>query len=71
MNIANSIRAKQIDIGIGGGVESMSLYAMDGAVDPNIMSNKVFDHPKAQNCLIPMGITSENVTEAYNLTREQ
>lgn len=47
MNIANSIRAKQIDIGIGGGVESMSLYAMDGAVDPNIMSNKVFDHPKA------------------------
>jgi acetyl-CoA acetyltransferase len=47
MNIANSIRARQIDIGIGGGVESMSLYAMDGAVDPNILSNQVFEVPKA------------------------
>ena len=39
IDIANSIKAGQIDIGIGGGVESMSLYAMDGAVDPNILSN--------------------------------
>jgi acetyl-CoA acyltransferase 1 len=37
MNIANSVRSRQIDIGIGGGAESMSLYAMDGVVDPNIL----------------------------------
>jgi len=47
MNIANSIRARQIDIGIGGGVESMSLFDMQASVDPNIMSPKVFEHPKA------------------------
>jgi len=45
MNIANAIRARQIDIGLGGGVESMSLFAMDGTVDPNILSPKVFEHP--------------------------
>jgi acetyl-CoA acyltransferase 1 len=71
MNIANSIRSRQIDIGIGGGVESMSLYAMDSAVDPNILANAVFETPKAQNCLIPMGITSENVTDTYKISREK
>jgi acetyl-CoA acyltransferase 1 len=43
MNIANSIRARQIDIGIGGGVESMSLFSMEGVVDPNILAPAVFD----------------------------
>lgn len=71
MNIANSIRSRQIDIGIGGGVESMSLFAMDGAVDPNILSPQVFENPKAQNCLMPMGITSENVVEKYKITRDK
>jgi acetyl-CoA acyltransferase 1 len=47
MNIANSIRSRQIDIGIGAGVESMSLFAMEGSVDPNILSPKVFEHPLA------------------------
>jgi len=30
---------------MGGGVESMSLYSMEGAVDPNTLSSKVFEHP--------------------------
>ena len=38
MNIANAIRNREIDIGIGAGVESMSLFSMEGAVDPNILS---------------------------------
>ena len=45
MAIANSIRSHQIDIGIGGGVESMSTTSMEGAVDPNNLSDKVFEHP--------------------------
>lgn len=69
MNIANAIRSRQIDIGIGGGVESMSLFAMEASVDPNVLSNQVFEHPIAQTCLMPMGITSENVAEKYNVTR--
>lgn len=71
MTIANAIRSRQIDFGIGGGVESMSLYSMESGVDPNTLSNKVFEHPVAQNCLMPMGITSENVAEKYKVSREK
>lgn len=71
MTIANAVRSRQIDFGIGGGVESMSLYSMESGVDPNTLSNKVFEHPVAQNCLMPMGITSENVAEKYKVSREK
>ena len=47
MTIANAIRSRQIDVGIGAGVESMSLFAMEGSVDPNTLSPKVFEHPVA------------------------
>ena len=71
MTIANAIRARQIDVGIGAGVESMSNFAMEGSVDPNVLSQKVFEHPVAQNCLMPMGLTSENVASKYGITRQQ
>jgi acetyl-CoA acyltransferase 1 len=45
MNIANAIRSRQIDIGIGGGVESMSLYPMQGGVDAANISDQTFKHP--------------------------
>lgn len=70
-NIANQIRSNQIDIGIGGGVESMSMFAMTNMVDPNAVSEMVFEHPEANKCLMPMGITSENVIEKYGITRQQ
>jgi len=47
MTIANSIRARQIDIGIGAGAESMSSFGMDSGVDPNTLYPKVFEHDKA------------------------
>lgn len=47
MNIANAIKSRQIDMGIGGGVESMSLFSMDAVVDPNVLSPLVFEHPQA------------------------
>jgi acetyl-CoA acyltransferase 1 len=49
----------------------MSLASMEAGVDPNNLSSKVFDHPVAQLCLMPMGITSENVAEKYNVSREK
>lgn len=67
--IANAIRSRQIDIGIGAGVESMSLFDMQSSIDPSLISPKVFEHPKAQNCLMGMGLTSENVVEKYGITR--
>jgi acetyl-CoA acyltransferase 1 len=69
MSIANAIRARQIDIGVGGGVESMSLFAMDGVVDPNIISPDVFENEGARNCLMNMGMTAENVAEKYKISR--
>jgi acetyl-CoA acyltransferase 1 len=68
--IANAIVAGQIEIGIGGGVESMSNGNMMGQVNAELLSDKVFDHEQAQKCLIPMGITSENVAAKYGITRE-
>lgn len=70
MNVAQSIATKQIDIGIGGGVESMSLYDMNNLVDGEKIAEEVFETPKASNCMIPMGVTSENVAEKFNIDRK-
>ena len=58
-------------IGIGGGVESMSMFSMQGMIDPETISDAAFEHPEAQLCMMSMGITSENVAEKYGITREQ
>jgi acetyl-CoA acyltransferase 1 len=71
IHIANAIRARQIDIGIGGGVESMSMGDMMSQVDPNILSPLVFEHERAQKCMMPMGLTSEEVAEKFGVTREK
>jgi len=68
-SIANAIKAGDIEIGIGGGVESMSNFDMQGQVDPNFISEAVFESDTARNCLIPMGMTSENVAEKFGVTR--
>lgn len=36
----------------------------------NSFSEKVLANQESEDCLIPMGITSENVAAAYNITRE-
>jgi acetyl-CoA acyltransferase 1 len=59
------------DCGIGGGVESMSMFSMMGQVNPDALSDLVYEHDEAQKCLMPMGITSENVAEKYGITRAQ
>ena len=71
MNIANAIRSHQIDIGIGAGVESMSLGSMDGVVDVNNLAPEVFEFEGSQNCLMNMGMTAENIAERYKVTRQE
>lgn len=68
--IASKIRAGIIDIGIGSGVESMSLYNMQESLDPSKLAEELFEHETARNCLIPMGVTSDNVATKYNLDRK-
>jgi acetyl-CoA acyltransferase 1 len=70
-NIAQSIKTNQIKIGIGGGVESMSFYPMQSIKVPDVDWHVMKD-PKnktAMDCLIPMGVTSDNVVKKYGLTR--
>lgn len=43
-SVANQINSGEIDIGIGGGVESMSQFDMMGAVDPGKLSAASFEN---------------------------
>jgi acetyl-CoA acyltransferase 1 len=69
-HMAHSILAGQIDVAMAGGVESMSKnYQTRGIpadVGPSLRSTTV---KSAADCLMPMGITSENVAQRYNITR--
>lgn len=39
------------------------------AAQPKAFSEKILQNQEAEDCLIPMGITSENVAEDYNIPR--
>ncbi|KAJ3573903.1 hypothetical protein NP233_g2131 [Leucocoprinus birnbaumii] len=65
--IANEIKAGQIDIGIGAGVESMT-HGYGSRAAPEV-SDAVLENQESEDCLIPMGITSENVAADYNISR--
>uniref|UniRef100_A0AAZ3QU37 Acetyl-CoA acyltransferase 1 n=1 Tax=Oncorhynchus tshawytscha TaxID=74940 RepID=A0AAZ3QU37_ONCTS len=49
-------------------VESMSLR---DAGEPGDVSSRLMDYEKARDCVIPMGITSENVAERFGVSREK
>ena len=68
-NVANAIASGQIDVGIGAGVESMSTHSMAKMAPPDVDWEAMKACGEAMDCLIPMGVTSENVTEKYGLTR--
>jgi acetyl-CoA acyltransferase 1 len=66
--IANEIRTGQIDIGIGAGVESMTKGF--GAAAVAQVADELLQNKDAEDCLLPMGITSENVAKDFGITRE-
>jgi len=68
-NIASTIAWGTIDVGIAGGVESMSMYR--GGSGGHKLSNSIKDNKLAMACLVPMGITSENVAEKYGISPEK
>lgn len=69
-HVAANIKAGYYDIGIGAGMEAMSKAKFggnwEGAVNPKVFLNK-----DAKDCLLPMGITSENVAKLGGITRQQ
>jgi len=72
--IAAAIDGGQIDAGIGAGVESMSSGGgvkpgSSKAPPPPMNPTAIFQSPLARECLVPMGVTAENVAERYGITR--
>ena len=66
-DIANSIAAGSIEIGIALGVESMS----DGGNPMRAFADPIMEaNQDARDCLQPMGQTSENVGKDFNVTRD-
>merc|ERR1719356_2086073 len=70
-NIAGNIKSGVIDVGLAGGVESMSIYTMAESLDPSKLSSTVGTNDLAMACMVPMGITSENVAEKWNIGRDR
>ncbi|XP_074900658.1 3-ketoacyl-CoA thiolase, peroxisomal [Buteo buteo] len=68
INIAGGIRNGSYDIGLACGVETMSLRS---ANNPGDISSSMMENSKARDCLIPMGITSENVAEKFGVSRKK
>ncbi|MBN3312563.1 THIKB thiolase, partial [Atractosteus spatula] len=67
-NVAGGIRNGSYDIGLACGVESMSLRSVG---NPGDVSSRLVENEKARDCLIPMGITSENVAERFGVSRQK
>ncbi len=66
-HIAHAIKSGDIEIGIGGGVESMSMVPMMGyKFSPNPHFAQDLPHYYTN-----MGLTAENVSIKYGITREQ
>ena len=70
-DIVNAIVTKQINVGIGGGIESMSFYPMTSITPPDVDWEIMQSSKSAMDCLIPMGVTSDNVVSEYGLQRQE
>lgn len=70
--VAHSIAVGQIDVGIGGGMESMTRNygsrAIPTALWEDLKNSPVQD---AKDCIMSMGITAENVAERYGVGRRE
>lgn len=69
-NVADSIAVGRINVGIGCGMESMTRNygskALPTVLWPVLRESPVKD---ARDCILPMGLTSENVSERFGVDR--
>jgi acetyl-CoA acyltransferase 1 len=69
-SVAHQIATGMIDVGIGAGMESMTRNYGSKAIPtvlwPELRDSEVKD---ARDCIMPMGLTSENVAERYGVSR--
>jgi acetyl-CoA acyltransferase 1 len=71
-SVANSIAVGQIDVGIGGGMESMTRNYGSRAI-PTMLWEELRNSPskEARECIMNMGLTAENVAERYGVSRAE
>ncbi|KAL2690114.1 hypothetical protein Neosp_004182 [[Neocosmospora] mangrovei] len=68
--VAGQIRTGMIDTGIAAGMESMTRNYGSKAIPVDVWPElKTSPNHHAQDCIMPMGLTSENVAERYNVSR--
>ncbi|KAH7151865.1 Thiolase, N-terminal domain-containing protein [Dactylonectria estremocensis] len=67
VDIANQIKTGMIDIGVGAGVESMSLSYGPNAVTE--FSELLENYTEAANCKVPMGVLSEQMAQDLGVDR--
>ncbi|KIW80900.1 hypothetical protein Z517_03923 [Fonsecaea pedrosoi CBS 271.37] len=70
-SIGNMITTGQIDVGIGAGMESMTKNYGSKAI-PTMLWDELRNSPidNVQDCIMPMGLTSENVAKRYGVNRQ-
>lgn len=68
--VVSAIKNGFYEIGIGAGVESMSKNYGPQALTVDV-SEKILSFGPAADCLLPMGITSENVAEEFGISRDK
>ncbi|OCK82218.1 beta ketoadipyl CoA thiolase, TH2 [Lepidopterella palustris CBS 459.81] len=69
--VAHSIAVGQIEVGIGGGMESMTRNYGSRAI-PTQLWKELKESPvkDARDCIMSMGLTSENVAERFGVSRK-
>ncbi|KAF4595835.1 3-ketoacyl-CoA thiolase [Ophiocordyceps camponoti-floridani] len=67
VDVANQIKTGMIEVGIGAGVESMSLHYGPSAVTE--FSEGFENNTEAANCKVPMGVLSEDMAKDLNISR--
>ncbi|GMI66394.1 PEROXISOME DEFECTIVE 1, peroxisomal 3-ketoacyl-CoA thiolase 3, 3-KETOACYL-COA THIOLASE 2 [Hibiscus trionum] len=68
-DVAACIKAGFYDIGIGAGLECMTTDGLAAGLEK--VNPKTDSFAQARDCLLPMGITSENVAQRYGVTRQE
>jgi acetyl-CoA acyltransferase 1 len=69
-NVAQQIATGMIDCGIGGGMESMSRNYGSRAIPTGLWEElRSSTERDVKDCIMPMGITSENVAKRYGVSR--
>jgi acetyl-CoA acyltransferase 1 len=70
--VAHSIAMGQIDVGIGGGMESMTRNYGSRAIPTSLWAGlKESPVKDARDCIMSMGLTAENVAKRYNVSRRE